>query len=259
MNLLTMILTVLFQLDSLWAAMPAQEYPLDKAVAREWMAAINDVVDDTLISDRQHEMSVSFQVFPVNVLGATRLDPELRPRVHSSHEMRSRGRQSLGCTQVIALNATLRYLHNTWYGTTMYISTLAHEITHTYQGMICTGNDALVESTAELGAMALLGELAKDNPDAERALVYILRHRLIQAALELGEDRAFLDDLHLTDAEREYYAGLKPEYLARYDYYWTQPVTILLTDDDGLLEDMATVTKQIDAIAVYEYLREVEP
>jgi len=29
-------------------------------------------------------------------------------------------------------------------------------------------------------ALAMLGELAEDDEDAERALVYILRHRLIQ-------------------------------------------------------------------------------
>jgi hypothetical protein len=249
---------LLFQLDAIWTSMPAQEYPLDKQAVRTWLAEINEVTDDTLLGERQHDMSVSFQVFPVNVLGATRLDPELRPRVHSSHEMRSRGRQSLGCTQAVAINATLRYPNNTWYGTTMYISTLAHEITHTYQGMICTANDEWVESTAEIGALAMLGELAEDDEDAERALVYILRHRLIQAALDLGEDREFLDKLHLTEKEREYYDGLSKDYLARYNWYWTLPITLILNDDDGMLDDMATVSGQIDASALFEFLQKVQ-
>jgi len=74
----------------------------------------------------------------------------------------------------------------------------------------------------------------------------------------LGEDREFLDKLHLTEKEREYYDGLSNRLFSTLYWYWTLPITLILNDDDGMLDDMATVSGQIDASALFEFLQKVQ-
>lgn len=268
MTLLTMILLVLLQIDSLWASLPAKAYPLDKPIAVSWASTINSAVSSIDIGGVAHPVEVLFLPLPEDVLGGTKTDPTLPPRIHPSHEMQSRGRQSLGCLRTIALSTRLRYPTSRWFETVLFIPTIAHEIIHTYQGMLCTANDEWVESSAELGAWALLAELAEDNPDAERALLYDLRHRLILAALDLSYKNnisqgssphpVFLDDLQLTEEELEYYTSLSPEDIKQHNEYWTVPLEIILTDDDGVLEGMATPSEIIDARTLYTYLQKAK-
>lgn len=272
MNFLILILLILFRLDSLWASSSFStfDYPLDKPAITEYYEKISAFAPVAGIAEKPLPATVEFQLFsgPDNDgrwLGAVAVDGGTPDRYIRSWDVDVVGRDALGCIGYVAINGRLKYPNNPFYSTPLFYSIVAHESVHVHQGIKCLGYGE-EETMAELAGWEMLAAHASKwrreaaALDSEAALVYDLRHRFIQTALDLhyrqGKEPKFLERLHLTEAELAYYKALTPGWLAENSVYWTDSVNLLLSEskDDGIIDTNYTQTGKVNLVYLLEYL-----
>jgi len=269
------LLLFLFRLDTLWATsnFSSMDFVLSKATLTQYVHDIEGFPKALGITDRVLPITAEFQLLPGpdndgRWLGGTYTDPELPAGYVQRLEAFRRGKPSRGCTQHIILNGRLRYAHNPFFGTPLWMGTVAHESIHVSQGILCISSNTEVETMAELGSWLLLAAHADTWEQqtsaifSEAALIYDLRHRSIQAVLDLyyqaEKEPKFLEYLHLTEAEYLYYKELSPAWLAAHRAYWTDSIILLLTEaqDDGIIQTNYLPSGVLDIQKLLEFLRE---
>jgi len=153
------------------------------------------------------------------------------------------------CGTDIAIGMQYRYPSYEYYGSIDMLVTLAHEMGHMYQGVMC--GSKTVEADATLMNLAAMDSL--DDPVWDQAVLWQMRELAITRALAEDCDRSWMADLS-DDAKRLY--GDMTCGSARARSAYTDALVVILKDDDGIVDRPAT--PELDVSGLQAILEEVE-
>jgi len=150
------------------------------------------------------------------------------------------------CGHRIAIGMQYRYPNYELYGTPDILATLAHEMAHTYQGVLCERKVSTVEEDA-----TVMGLVAMEAAGYDDALLWQLRELMILRALDEDcSDRAWMDKL--SKQARDIYGDTSClEATGRRAY--TQAILTIMDDDDGIVDPPAG--PEMDVSALQEMLK----
>lgn len=187
------------------------------------------------------------------------------PGVPSNIWLGATGGNDIGCKRLIAINQTLRYAHNPFYGTPIWIAVVAHEQYHVNQSGKCNADINQVETAAVWGEYeALYNTWSEGGPWADSAyaaLIYALRRDAINTTiylmLEDGVDwrEELLPKLNLSPNEQRILDKISIASLYRnVPRYNLGFFTAMLNDEDKVLENSATL-RPLDLSGVYQIIQ----
>lgn len=164
--MIKILITLALLLDSILTGITIKSVDISKESLYGYSEEISSAFVELNLTEKEIKPTIYFKNIPFR--GSTLTEKSNYYRV---------------CSSNIELSTKYKYKHNPLYGTPDIIVTLAHEMTHMYQGIDCGKSVPIVEKEATINDILVLNKLSDDD-FYKIALLWQLRELAIIRAID---------------------------------------------------------------------------